>query len=106
MDAYDFNIWSDDDGILTLTAYEQKRDGNNDGYISLNASKYHSIEFTFPQNLKEMEFLLGELAVNHLPLTGYDDWVDHADIMTPETPAKIANWVNALPEYEMEIEYV
>lgn len=106
MDAYDFNIWSNADNKLILTAYQQKRDGNDDGYISLNTSKYHSIEFTFPQDTKEIEFLLGGLAINYLPLTDYDDWADHADIMTPETPAKIADWVNALPEYEMEIEYV
>lgn len=106
MAEYEYNIWSNADNKLILTAYEQKRDGNDDGYISLNTSKYHSIEFTFPQDVKEIEFLLGGLAINYLPLTDYDDWVEHWQVMTRDTPARIADWVNALPMYEMEIEYV
>lgn len=101
-DLYEFNVWSNQPDTLTLTAYEQKRDVNDDGYISVNTSKYHSIEFTFPSDLSEIEHLLGDLAINQLPFTDYDDWFEQWEILTNETPERITEFLNNLPEYEME----
>lgn len=102
---YDFNVWSNQPDTLTLTAYEQKREMFDGGYITMNSEKYHSITFKFPENLSEIEYLLQDLAINYLPLTDYDDWVDYPLELGKNgkpAPNTIAKFVNNLPEYEME----
>lgn len=98
--AYDFNVWSNGDGEITLTAYELSFVGalgfNN---IQTNNSRYHSITFTAPEDIKEIEYLLDDLYVNHYPLTDYDDWVGLDFITRDKAPARIARFIIDLPEY-------
>ena len=98
--AYDFNIWSQADGSITLTAYELSFVGaigfNN---IQTNNSKYHSITFTAPKDIAEIEYLLDDLYINHYPLTDYDEWVGLDFVTRDKVPARIARFVTDLPEY-------
>jgi hypothetical protein len=98
--AYDFNIWSQTSGELALTAYELSFAGafgfNN---IQTNSSRYHSIRFTAPEDIKEIEYLLDDLYINHYPLTDYDEWVGLDFITRDKVPARIARFITDLPEY-------
>jgi hypothetical protein len=98
--AYDFNIWSQASGELALTAYELSFAGaigfNN---IQTNNSKYHSITFTAPKDIAEIEYLLDDLYINHYPLTDYDEWVGLDFVTRDKVPARIARFITDLPEY-------
>jgi hypothetical protein len=98
--AYDFNIWSQASGELALTAYELSFAGafgfNN---IQTNSSRYHSIRFTAPEDIKEIEYLLDDLYINHYPLTDYDEWVGLDFVTRDKVPARIARFITDLPEY-------
>lgn len=98
---YDYNIWSDRNGILRLTAYEQYYDADDDMWIRTNTEKYHQIAFKFPKDTEEIEYLLQDLYVNQAPLEGYDEWVDNPFLFGNDCPTKIAEFINSLPDYEM-----
>ena len=98
--AYDFNVWSQADGSIALTAYELSFVGAyGPSNIQTNNSRYHSITFTAPEDIKEIEYLLDDLYVNHYPLTDYDDWVALDFITRDKAPARIARFIIDLPEY-------
>jgi hypothetical protein len=93
---YDYNIWSIDKGSLTLTAYEREM---YEGIIYTNSENYHSISFTAPEDIVEIEYLLGTMYVNEYPLTGYDNWEGLDYLTRPNTPDKIQQFLDTLPEY-------
>jgi hypothetical protein len=98
---YDFNIWSDTDGTVILTAYELSFAGSVSPLnIQTNSSNYHSITFTAPQDITEIEYLLGDLYVNKYPLTDYDDWVGLDFLTRDKVPARIGRFIFDLPEYK------
>jgi hypothetical protein len=68
---YDLNIWGARDNALYLTAYEWEFCPT--GGIQMNSGRYHAKEFT---DRAEIEFLLGDLWLNHYPFTDYDQWRD------------------------------
>jgi hypothetical protein len=94
---YDLNVWSNEPGELTLTAYEweQSEDGTA---IQQNSSKYHSKTFT---DLREIEFLLNDLFVNHYPLTDYDEWRDLDELLNENTTPGVGFFLESLPAYEV-----
>lgn len=96
---YDINVWSQDPGELGLSAYELAYSTN--GGVQ-TGSKWHTIKFKFPQDLTEIEYLLEDLAINHLPFTDYDLWVSDPRNRGNAVPERIAEFLNNLPEYEME----
>ena len=97
---YDFNVWSDEDGKLTLTAYELEFvDGVDPANIQTNTSEYHSITFTAPEDLTEIEYLLEDLYVNRYPLTDYDEWTDLGSLTRDKVPARIGKFLFELPQY-------
>lgn len=95
---YDYNIWSIDRGSLTLTAYEWEY---YDGELYMNTQNYESITFTAPEDIKEIEYLLDDLYVNEFPLTDYDVWEGLVYLTRPDTPAKIQQFLDNLPDYNI-----
>jgi hypothetical protein len=100
---YDYNVYSSEPSKLSLTAYQQYYDASDDMWIRTDTTKYHSIEFSFPQHTREIEYLLGDLYVNQYPLTDYDDWVDNVFLFANDAPPMISNFINSLPNYELPI---
>lgn len=101
-ELYDYNIWSAEPGQLTLTAYEQYFDREEPEYLRTDTSKYHSITFTAPEDVVEIEHLLRDRYINQYPLTDYDDWVD-VFVVAEEAPPKIAQFLDSLPHYEQKV---
>lgn len=99
---YDYNIHSSDPSTLTLTAYQQYYDTSDDNWVRTDTFKYYSITFQFPQDTREIEYLLGDLYINQYPLTDYDDWVDNVFLFANDAPPRIKNFMDALPTYKME----
>jgi len=97
---YDYNIHSSDPSAITLTAYQQYYDASDDNWIRTDTSKYFSITFQFPQDTREIEYLIGDLYINQYPLTDYDDWVDNVFLFANDAPPLIKNFMEALPTYE------
>ena len=99
---YDYNIWSDDPSSITLTAYQQYYDTSDDNWIRTDTENYHSITFQFPQDTREIEYLIQDLYLNQYPLTDYDDWVDNPFLFAVNAPQRIVDFLDGLPTYEME----
>lgn len=98
---YDLNVYGFDGNKLSLGAYEWELSSVGD--IQMNSAKFHTITFTYPKDIKEIEFLLDDLAVNHYPLTDYDEWRDLEDVYNINTPKVIRYWLEELPMYEVPV---
>ena len=98
---YDLNVYGFDGNKLSLSAYEWELSSTGD--IQQNSSKFHTITFTYQKDIKEIEFLLDDLAVNHYPFTDYDEWRDLEDVYNIDTPKVICHWLENLPMYEVPI---
>lgn len=99
---YDYNVWSDSAGSLTLTAYQQYYDASDGNWIRTNTvDNYQSITYTFPEDLKSIEFLLKDLYVNQYPLTDYDDWVNNPWLFFDDAPDDVWSFLHSLPDYEL-----
>jgi hypothetical protein len=96
---YDLNVWGSDSNTLYLTAYEWET--APDGQVQMNSSRYHTIPFKALDDLTEIEFLLGDLFVNHHPLTDYDEWRDLSDVYNDKTPSAIRRFLDNLPPYNV-----
>ena len=97
---YDLNLWSQSNGELCLTAYEWEATPSGDN-LQANTNRYYTRTFQAPEDLKEIEFLLGDLYLNEYPLTDYDTWVDLDEVLNEDTPEAIRIWLNSLPDYEV-----
>jgi hypothetical protein len=98
---YDLNVWGSDSGVLYLTAYEWEL--APDGEIQMNTEKYWSIDFKAPEDIKEIEFLLGDLYINQFPLTDLDEWRDLDTLYNDKTPKRIKDFLEILPMYDVPI---
>lgn len=96
---YDYNVWSQEPNELCLTACELEYSTSNTIQTNYDQGHYHTITFTFPQDAKEIEYLLQDLAINHYPFTDYDAWEDNPTNLNGETPEKIATFLDSLPNY-------
>jgi hypothetical protein len=96
-DKYDFNVWSREANKLCISAHEWEY--SPDGYLQTNSNKYHTIEFTAPQDTYAIEVILGDLYVNQYPLTDYDEWIDYKDIYLPRSPKALRDFIENLPDY-------
>ena len=98
---YDLNVYGFDRNLLSLAAYEWEL--STEGDIQQNSSKYHTITFRYPDDLKEIEFLLDNLAINEYPFTDYDEWRDLEELYTSKAPARIRQFLEELPMYDVPI---
>ena len=106
MTDYDYNVWSDADNKLTLTAYRLKEvdlygtvDYNTDTEI------YDSITFKLPHDHEEVLYLIDrpdpEKQLADYGLEDYDDWVSEEFLLQAhkKTPTRILEFLQALPDY-------
>lgn len=99
---YDYNVYGDSDNSLHLTAYEWEY--GTHGELQMNSSKYYTIRFEYPQHREIIEFLLGDLWINHYPLTDYDEWRDLDEVYNAQSPQVIKDFIENLPTYELKKE--
>jgi hypothetical protein len=104
---YDFNVYGDSDNSITLTAYplvityDEAYDYNRKIDCDYSERSAHSLRLTYPKHLKEIEHLLGDLWINHYPLTDYDDWIGETELQQQQ-PELIQAFLDLLPENKLE----
>lgn len=96
---YDLNVWGPSDNVLHLTAYEWET--APDGELQMNTERYHTTCFRGLEDLAEIEFLLGDLYINHYPLTDYDEWRDLDEVYNENSPEAIKRFLENLPPYNV-----
>lgn len=98
---YDFNVWISE-GILALCAYELEETGDG---LQCRTDKFLVKDFEMiEQNHDVIAYLLDNEEWNNGDVSEwdeYDDWFDVAYLTQGDTPAIITEWVNNLPEYEV-----
>jgi len=102
--GYDYNVWSDEDNKLTLTAYRLKiidLGGRID--VNTDTESYESIKFSLPNDYEEILYLIDQKdPAEHLAQHGlqdYDDWVSQEFIDRGRTPERILKFVQSLQDY-------
>jgi hypothetical protein len=107
---YDYNVWSDKDNQITLTAYRLKvvHLSELETDINTDTERYESITFHLPDQYKQVLFLIDQAdPAKHLAehgLVDYDDWVDISFLTRAGAPIEVFDFLQALPEYEPIIE--
>ena len=102
---YDYNVWSNEDNKLTLTAYRLKWvDLNGKTDINTDTEVYESITFKLPDQYKQVLFLIDRpdpaKQLTEHGLVDYDDWVDIDWLTRSEAPTEVLEFLQALPNYE------
>ena len=106
---YDYNVWSDEDNKLTLTAYRLKWvDLNGKTDINTDTEQFESITFSLPDQYKQVLFLIDrpnpEKQLTDHGLVDYDDWVDIDWLTRAGAPTEVLEFLQALPNYEPQRE--
>ena len=103
---YDYNVWSDEDNKITLTAYRLKVVDLGEYNIQINTDNeiYESITFHLPDQYKQVLFLIDrpnpQKQLTEHCLVDYDDWVDIDWLTRRGAPTDVLDFLQALPEYE------
>ena len=95
---YDFNVWGSDSNEIRLSAYEWQE---TNGYTETNYDKFHTLQLNAPKHIAEIEYLLDDLYVNQYPLTDYEAWEGLEFLTSGPVPAKIQEFLDNLPDYEI-----
>jgi hypothetical protein len=94
---YDYNIWSQGKGSLNLTAHEWEYVNG----LQTNSNKFYTITFKAPADIAEIEYLLDDMYINQFPLTDYDTWEGLEFLTRGNSPARIQEFLDDLPDYEV-----
>ena len=106
---YDLNVWSDEDGKLSLTAYrlmffdyQGKIEIRTD---TISPENYTTIDFYLPDDFEEVLHLVDRPdPVEFLARTSledYDDWVSIEFLTRPGAPSRIIEFLDSLTlDYE------
>jgi hypothetical protein len=103
---YDYNVWSDEDNKITLTAYRLKVVDLGEYNIQINTDTeiFESISFYLPDQYKQVLFLIDrpdpEKQLTEHGLVDYDDWVDIDWLTRSGAPTEVLEFLQALPEYQ------
>jgi hypothetical protein len=107
LENYDFGVWGDTDTSLIITAYPLsttiREDGSKQMECDYSERSAHSLKLRYPTDLASIEGLLGDLYINHYPLTDYDDWLSIEEIQEQQSPL-IQEFLDLLPENKLERE--
>jgi hypothetical protein len=106
---YDYGVYGAEEDLIKLTAYKMYRDfqGNlstnyDNEFITLELNRFEDediIEWLVGIGNKPYPTYYEEYMYNDY--TDYDNWLTEYELTNGETPTKILEWVNTLPEYEM-----
>jgi hypothetical protein len=105
---YDFGVYGRDEDTVSLTAYKVSK--NEEGYWETNYDNdFISLVLTRQSDEDIIKWLVERngWSISYYEeymtedYTDYDAWLEQSDLTTAETPHKISNWVNNLPEYEL-----
>lgn len=106
---YDYNVWSDADNKLTLTAYKLKL-VYNDNYpsdvpeVQTDTERFESISFYLPDDYQTILFLMDrpdpKRTLEEEGLLDYDDWVSLEFLERPDMPDEIFDFIQNLQDYE------
>jgi hypothetical protein len=103
---YDYNVWSDEDNKITLTAYRLKVVDLGEYNVQINTDTeiFESISFHLPEQYKQVLFLIDrpdpERQLTEHGLVDYDDWVDIDWLTRSGAPTEVLEFLQALPEYQ------
>lgn len=100
---YDFNIYCPDDNSVSLTAYQQyyTLDSDGDPILNIDTKNYYTKSFDRQLNKEEWRFLTKTDPEDTTEsISEYDDWIGLLDLVKPETPVAILEFLQSLPEYE------
>jgi hypothetical protein len=103
---YDYNVWSDEDNKITLTAYRLKVVDLGEYNIQINTDTeiFESISFHLPDQYKQVLFLIDrpdpKKQLTEHGLVDYDDWVDIDWLTRSGAPTEVLEFLQALPEYQ------
>jgi hypothetical protein len=103
---YDYNVWSDEDNKITLTAYRLKVVDLGEYNVQINTDTeiFESISFHLPEQYKQVLFLIDrpdpERQLTEHGLIDYDDWVDIDWLTRSGAPTEVLEFLQALPEYQ------
>lgn len=103
---YDFNIYCPDNSSVSLTAYQQyyTLDSDGDPILNINTDIYFTIRFDRQLDKEEFDFLVCEdTSDTSKDFTELDEWVGLSEIVGPNTPVRILEFLQNLPEYEPQL---
>lgn len=103
---YDFNIYCPDNSSVSLTAYQQyyTLDSDGDPILNINTDIYFTIRFDRQLDKDEFDFLVCEDTTDtSKDFTELDEWVGLSEIVSPNTPVRILEFLQNLPEYEPQL---
>lgn len=103
---YDFNIYCPDNSSVSLTAYQQyyTLDSDGDPILNINTDIYFTISFDRQLDKEEFDFLVCEdTSDTSKDFTELDEWVGLSEIVSPNTPVRILEFLQNLPEYEPQL---
>jgi len=93
---YDYNVWSNDDGEISLTAYVPHTEYRH----------FFSRTFDLETEREMVEYLIDHPApkrvIEEQGLTDYDDWVSFEFLTRDNTKTSLLTWLGSLPEVKKE----
>lgn len=100
IDLYDINVWCSQEGVLSVSAYELKEDGDN---YQTNSYKYTTLNIPMDEEHKDIvSYLLDREDWQGENWIDYDFWDTTNWLLEGDTPFLIKTWVRSLPLYTPE----
>lgn len=108
IDDYDLNVHSNLPNLLALTAYRQGFNNLGEVVSDYTPETTFTLLMSYPENSREIAWLLLmtekalDIAMKEWDngLTDYDEWPTFDEVLVPNCPPKILEWLNGLPAYE------
>ena len=102
---YDYNLWTDDDLVLRLTAYELLYCENGKTITGTNTEQFVTLEI--PMNKRNGELvshLLGEGWEND-DHTDFDEWVGLDQLTAGNPPKELTDFLDGLTAYVPDVQH-
>lgn len=94
---YDINLWTDGYGDIKVSAYQMYID--REGLLNTDTQADQTYIFT-TDDVENLNAIWAELGYTYEFGDPLDDWDVNGEGLN--LPAKVKQWIGALPEYELE----